>query len=187
VSQSVHGNRDRAYAVDIAPIGLHEFPNVPPPARTLLQLPSLQRSGELFMPLLQNNAAGWNAGRWPHFSLAEIACRCCGELAIWPEALDALERLRRAMAAPLVINSGHRCALHNARVGGAPLSLHKKLAFDVALGAHDPARLFRLARAAGFRGFGFGQTFLHLDTRANPARWFYGHRSKLKWTSLGVS
>jgi hypothetical protein len=42
------------------------------------------------------------------------------------------------------------------------------------------------AHAAGFRGFGFGQTFLHLDTRARPARWFYGKRSEEKWISLGV-
>lgn len=90
------------------------------------------------------------------------------------------------MSAPLQINSGHRCAIHNARVGGAPLSLHKQLAFDVALGAHDPARLVREARRAGFHGFGFGQTFLHLDIRARAAHWFYGDRSKAKWTSLGI-
>jgi hypothetical protein len=126
----------------------------------------------------------WDTARWPHFSPRKIACPCCGEVVIWPEALDALERLRAAMDAPLVITSGHRCALHNARVGGAPLSLHKKLAFDVALAAHDPARLFALARTAGFSGFGFGQTFLHLDTRARPARWFYGSRSRSQWTSV---
>jgi hypothetical protein len=103
-----------------------------------------------------------------------------------PEALDALENLRRAMNASLAIDSGHRCALHNARVGGAPLSMHKTLAFDIALGAHDPAKLARVAHSAGFRGFGFGQTFLHLDTRAKAARWFYGKRSEEKWTSLGV-
>jgi zinc D-Ala-D-Ala carboxypeptidase len=48
--------------------------------------------------------------------------------------------------APLVINSGHRCALHNARVGGAPLSLHKRLAFDVALSGHDPPLLATAAK-----------------------------------------
>lgn len=129
----------------------------------------------------------WNAVRWPHFTPKEIACHCCGELYVWPEALDALERLRLAMNAPLHIDSGHRCALHNARVGGAPLSLHKKLAFDVRLSAHDPARLAAMARAGGFTGFGYGQTFLHLDTRAHPAHWFYGQRSKAKWASLGIS
>ncbi|MBU6297513.1 MAG: hypothetical protein KGJ79_15395 [Alphaproteobacteria bacterium] len=128
-------------------------------------------------------SALWNAARWPHFMPREIACRCCGEIAVWPEALDALEALRVAVAAPLVITSGHRCALHNARVGGAPLSLHKRLAFDVALKGHDPARLAMAARAAGFSGFGFGQTFLHLDTRARPGHWFYGQRSEQLWTS----
>jgi hypothetical protein len=128
--------------------------------------------------------AGWDAQRWPHFGPRQIACPCCGEIFIWPEALDALERLYAAMGTPLGINSGHRCALHNARVGGAPLSQHKRLAFDIALMGLDPARLVREARAAGFSGFGFGQTFLHLDTRARPAHWFYGTRSKQKWTSV---
>jgi zinc D-Ala-D-Ala carboxypeptidase len=132
------------------------------------------------------SACAWDALRWPHFSPREIACPCCGELYIWPEALDALERLRTAMAAPLRINSGHRCALHNVRVGGAPLSLHKKLAFDIALGAHDPPALAQCARESGFTGFGFGRTFLHLDTRAQRAHWFYGTRSREKWTSLGI-
>jgi hypothetical protein len=129
----------------------------------------------------------WNCARWPHFAPSEIACRCCGEIFVWPEALDALERLRVAMNAPLHIDSGHRCALHNARVGGAPLSLHKKLAFDIALARHNPRALAEGARSAGFTGFGFGQTFLHLDIRAHGAHWFYGTRSKEKWTSLGIS
>jgi len=127
---------------------------------------------------------GWDCARWPHFVRREIACPCCGEVCVWPEALDALERLHARLGAPLVITSGHRCALHNARVGGAPLSLHKRLAFDIALGGHDPARLLAAARASGFTGFGFGQTFLHLDTRARPAHWFYGQRSKQQWTSV---
>jgi zinc D-Ala-D-Ala carboxypeptidase len=133
------------------------------------------------------NAISPRWARWPHFASTDIACRCCGEIFIWPEALDALERLRVALNAPLHIDSGHRCALHNARVGGAPLSLHKKLAFDIALAGHDPAHLAQLARANGFTGFGFGQTFLHLDIRAHRAHWFYGQRSKTKWTSLGIS
>jgi hypothetical protein len=113
-----------------------------------------------------------------------LACPCCGEEYVWPEALDALAHLAADLKALLKINSAHRCALHNARVGGAPLSLHKKLAFDIALAGHDPARLLAAARAAGFSGFGFGRTFLHLDTRVRPARWFYGPRSKTQWISL---
>ena len=137
-------------------------------------------------PLVHWSQVPWEADRWPHFRPRELACHCCGEMCVWPQALDAIEALRRTTAAPLVIDSGPRCALHNARVGGAPLSLHKQLAFDVALGNHDAAQLARAARACGFRGFGYGQSFLHLDTRAAPARWFYGNRSRRKWASLGI-
>ena len=126
----------------------------------------------------------WDSARWPHFTARELACHCCGEMCVWPDALDAIERLRRAMNAPLTINSGHRCALHNAR--GAPLSMHKQLAFDVELARHDPGQLERAAHESGFRGFGYGQSFLHLDTRDHQARWFYGDRSKRKWASLGI-
>ena len=128
----------------------------------------------------------WDSARWPHFTPHELACHCCGEMCVSPDALDALERLHVAMNAPLVVNSGHRCALHHVRVGGAPLSQHKQLAFDISVAGHDAAQLARAARDSGFRGFGYGQTFLHLDTRAHPARWFYGNRSKSKWASLGI-
>jgi len=137
--------------------------------------------------LVHRSRVRWDCARWPHFTPRELACHCCGQMCVWPEALDAIEALRRALDAPLVINSGHRCPLHNARVGGAPLSLHKRLAFDVALTSHDPAKLERAAHASGFRGFGYGHTFRHLHTRAHPARWFYGNRSRSKWASSGIS
>lgn len=130
------------------------------------------------------NAAPWNAARWPHFRPHEIACHCCGEICVDPAALDALERMRRMLGAPLRISSGHRCAIHNALVGGAPLSRHKKLAFDIALAAHDPAQLLAAARAGGFSGFGFGQSFLHCDLRARPQHWFYGRISCAKWSPI---
>ncbi len=122
--------------------------------------------------------APWDAGRWPHFSARELACRCrrhCeGEYWHDPDFLDRLEALRAAMDAPLRISSGRRCALHNAEVRGAPLSRHKRaIAADIVLTGHDPARLARAARDAGFTGIGFGRTFLHVDNRVRPARWHY--------------
>lgn len=123
----------------------------------------------------------WDPARWPDFTAGEIACRHCGEVRLDETAMDAIQRLRTALGAPLRIASGHRCALHNARVGGAPLSRHRQLAFDVILAGHDPARLYREAIRAGFSGFGLGAGFLHLDTRAAPARWFYGERSERLW------
>jgi zinc D-Ala-D-Ala carboxypeptidase len=136
------------------------------------------------MIVWRGSAASWDGARWPDFSPRAIACPCCGEIVVLPEALDALQHLRDLLGAPLIVTSGHRCAVHNARVGGAPLSLHKQLAFDIALGGHDQAHLVQAARFAGFTGFGFGRTFLHLDRRARPAHWFYGPRSKAQWTSV---
>lgn len=130
--------------------------------------------------------APWDAQRWPDFTARELSCPHCGEMYVWPEALDAIQRLRDKMTVPPVINSGHRCAVWNALVGGAPLSQHKKLAFDVRLEGHDPWRLNMLAREAGFTGYGYGQTFLHLDTRPRAAHWFYGPASIAKWRALGL-
>lgn len=130
--------------------------------------------------------AAWDAARWPNFSARELACPCCGEMCVRTDALDAIQALRNAMAAPLIIDSGHRCALHNAHVGGAPLSQHKSLAFDVRLAGHAPMALREKARACGFHGFGYGNSFLHLDVRARPAHWFYGARSIAKWRALGL-
>jgi len=116
--------------------------------------------------------------RWPHFSVAELACRCRGKFcggAYWhdPEFLHALESLRTRAGRPLVINSGHRCAQWNAAVGGALRSMHKSLAVDISLKGHDRNSLLTHAEALGFTGTGLAKTFIHLDRRKVPARWYY--------------
>ena len=70
--------------------------------------------------------ARWS-GKWPNFTPKEIACKCCGEIAVDEESMDALQRLRDRWGEPLVINSGHRCFKHNMEVGGAPVSQHLTL------------------------------------------------------------
>jgi hypothetical protein len=117
------------------------------------------------------------AWRWPHFSARELSCQCdgrhCGgEYFHDADFLDALERLRAAVGSTLRVNSGRRCALHNAAVGGAALSQHKVgIASDIALAGHDPVALARAAVVAGFKGLGFGRSFLHLDARVRPPGW----------------
>lgn len=123
--------------------------------------------------------------RWPHFSIGELACRCGGRFCdgeYWhdPVFLDGLEAVRAAIGRPLVITSGHRCAGWNGAVGGAPLSMHKQIAADIALAGHDRFALLGAAEAAGFTGLGLAKSFLHLDRRARPARWFYPG-SKALW------
>ena len=120
-------------------------------------------------------AAGW---RWPHFTPQELACRCGGRYCAgeyWhsPDFLNALEALRAEAGRPLVINSGHRCQVWNTYVGGARFSMHRSIAADIALAGHDRHALLAAAERQGFTGLGLGKTFLHLDRRAKPARWFY--------------
>ena len=130
-------------------------------------------------------AALMPAWRWPHFSVAELACRCAGRFCdgdYWhdPTFLDGLESLRAAVGGPLIINSGHRCAQWNARVGGAPASMHLTIAADIRLAGHDRHLLRREAERAGFTGLGLAHSFIHLDRRAQPAVWYYPG-SKTRW------
>lgn len=122
--------------------------------------------------------------RWPNFSASrEIACHHCGEIYIHPQALDALQWARRAIGKPLVINSAHRCRWWNALIGGRPLSQHLKLAFDISLKGHDKAELLDVLRQAGFRGFGYYQTFIHVDM-GRPRFWFGSKKAKEIWQAI---
>ena len=127
-----------------------------------------------YSPLLD---AHW---RWPNFSPGEMACRHCGETYHWPEFMDRLQAARDDVGRPFRIHSAHRCALHNARVGGAPLSEHLKLAVDIGLAGHDPVQLHKALRRAGFRGFGFYQTFIHADL-GRARHWYGGKLARELW------
>ena len=118
--------------------------------------------------------------RWPDFEPSEFACRHCGETYHWPEFLDKIQAVRSDLGRPLVILSGHRCSLHNAWVGGAPFSQHLKLAADILALGHDRAKLLRACRNAGFTGFGFYHTFLHIDL-GRPRTWWAGEKAKQLW------
>ena len=134
-----------------------------------------------------------SAWRWPHFTPRELACRCAGRFCAgeyFHDAafLDALEALRAAVERPLVVASGRRCRLHNAAVGGAPLSMHARaIAADLSVAGWDEdsrRRLLLSAWALGFGGFGYGRTFLHLDRRARRAEWDYAKGGERTWKAL---
>lgn len=115
----------------------------------------------------------WDRDRWPNFSPSEknLHCPCCGEFFLDPVSFDTLQTMRRYLGKPMKINSGHRCLFHNAKVGGKPLSMHKRVAFDVSLYGHRLQDLLEAARKAGFHGFGYYATFLHLDM-GRPRFWY---------------
>lgn len=87
---------------------------------------------------------------------------------------------RNRVGRPFHILSGHRCALHNARIGGAPLSQHLRLAADISLRGHDRHTLHDALQEAGFTGFGFYTTFIHADL--GPTRhWFGSTKARTLW------
>ena len=122
-----------------------------------------------------------NNWSWGNFSPKELSCPCCCELYLDEDAIDRLQYARSASNRPFKINSAHRCGIHNARVGGAPQSQHKKIAFDISLHGHDRGGLHQTLKEAGFTTFGFYQSFIHTDTR--PNRVWYGTGARKLWTS----
>ena len=125
----------------------------------------------------------WDEARWPNFSRAELSCRHCGEYIHDIDFLDALQAVRDHMHRSMRILSAHRCALHNARVGGAPLSQHLGMAVDVALSTHDRRDLVARCREAGFTGFGYYTTFIHLDM-GRPRFWYGSEKAKKAWQTF---
>ena len=115
----------------------------------------------------------------PHFKWSEFACKCgCGCTYVSQDAIDKLEELRVLLGAPIQINSACRCPIHNAKIGGAPMSQHRSTkaspstAFDIAIGNHDKQDIISLAERVGVGGIGIKyNTFVHVDDRPNKARW----------------
>jgi zinc D-Ala-D-Ala carboxypeptidase len=116
----------------------------------------------------------------PHFSKAELQCKCgCGLAQFHPGFLDHLETLRRAYGRPMRLTSACRCVAHNAKVSPqAPIrSLHigdretrpghkGALAVDAAVAGEDKGDLFALAWRHGW-SVGWNRAFLHLDRRVD--------------------
>ena len=117
---------------------------------------------------------------WPSFTSREMSCRHCGELYLWPDFMHRLQAARDSAGRPFIILSAHRCSLHNARVGGAPLSAHLRMAADIALDGHHKGQLLQACRQAGFTGFGFYSSFLHIDL-GRRRHWFGGQKAKDLW------
>ena len=111
-----------------------------------------------------------------HFSKAEMACRCCGELRIESGLLDALEQLRTLAGKEIVVHDGYRCPAHNQEVGGVTDSEHTLgMAADVAIPSLSLQEMYELAlRVPTFLKGGIGVYdggFVHVDIRTHQARW----------------
>lgn len=106
-----------------------------------------------------------NEWPWVYFLPEEMASKRDGSIAVDPDMMDKLETARRIIGKPFHILSAYRDPIHNAAVGGAPMSMHKfGKAVDIATHNHDRDRLVEVLKEVGFTGFGIYKTFIHADT-----------------------
>jgi len=109
-----------------------------------------------------------------HFTLGELwspdTCEIyCDEL-FWKH-MDMLEEARCQFGGRLKVNSGHRSAEHNKKVGGAERSMHLRFATDLhPLGRAGDllvalSELYFVCKSLGFSGIGRYNSFLHVDHR----------------------
>lgn len=110
-----------------------------------------------------------------NFSRSEFACKCgCGFDTVDVELITVLERLRKYAGAPIVINSGCRCAKHNKAEGGADGSLHLQgKAADIVVKGMKPSGVARVMNEWYPNTYGIGEysNRVHIDVRVVPARW----------------
>jgi uncharacterized protein YcbK (DUF882 family) len=115
-----------------------------------------------------------------HFSRAEFACKCgCGKDDVTLELVIQLERLRSFIRRPIIVTSGVRCAIYNAKVGGKPDGAHLTgEGADIAcLNSHTRWQMLRIIfNWSLFDRVGVGETFLHVDisrTLPQEVAWIY--------------
>ena len=122
---------------------------------------------------------------WPatFFTPKEIACKGTGRLKVDMNALVMLDKARALFGQPMGISSGYRSPEHNQAVGGAKNSRHLVGdAFDIStknMSEYDKQVLHGCCLLAGFKGFGFAKTFLHVDT-GSSRDWSYGNNANYK-------
>ena len=128
-----------------------------------------------------------NVWDFPHFSPDEMRCKHCGENRMNAGTMARLELLRSSYGAPMRVQSGFRCSVHNQRVSHTgPHGPHTTgQAVDILVTGSAALRLMQQALAAGFTGIGVSQKgdhggrFLHLDDLPNgpgsPRPWVWSY------------
>lgn len=117
-----------------------------------------------------------------YFARAEFRCQCGGRYCDgYPaepaeETVRMADEIRRRAGVPLTVNSGLRCARHNAEVGGVSNSLHTTgQAVDLS-GSISPAKLHQIAEQVqaemipGRGGLGLYSWGVHIDN-GKYSRW----------------
>ena len=121
----------------------------------------------------------WDDIKW--FKRAEFRCKCGGRYCNgYPVEIDAgmvkiADQIRARIGNPIPINSGLRCKVHNANVGGVSNSQH--LYGNAAdLGCPSgctPEQMASIAESimGNTGGIGIYSWGIHIDTRSTKSRW----------------
>lgn len=116
-------------------------------------------------------------GTVKYFGRHEFACKCgkCGGYPVEPKEafVRKLDAFRERVGEPVYINSGIRCAAHNAAVGGADDSRHLYGdATDIRCDGKTPEQLYEIADEIFCDGgVGLYDWGIHVDDRGHRARW----------------
>jgi hypothetical protein len=117
-----------------------------------------------------------------NFRLDEFKCKCgkCDPILVDEALVDWLQKIRDHFGRSVNINSGYRCAKHNAdpKVGGSATSHHVKgMAADIRVEGIIPEEVAKYAESIGIKRIGLYDTFVHIGSDTKKRFWL-GHEGK---------
>ena len=122
---------------------------------------------------------------WPHFTHAELKCKCgCGENKMDDVFMSKIENLRAAWGKPMKVSSAYRCQKYNSEVSSTGLTGPHTTgkAIDFAIAGDQAFHLVEAAIIHKFTGIGVSQKgdwdkrFIHIDLIVDTTRpriWSY--------------
>lgn len=107
---------------------------------------------------------------------SEFKCKCgsCDYDTVDAELVDVIQDIRDHFGRPVTITSGNRCPAYNKTVGGASKSYHPRgRAADIVVKSTTPLDVYMYLESKYPNQYGLGSynSFTHIDTRTNKARW----------------
>lgn len=111
-----------------------------------------------------------------NFKLDEFKCKCgkCDPILVDEQLVVWLQKIRDHFGKSVNVNSGYRCAKHNAdpKVGGSPSSHHVKgMAADIRVQGITPAEVAKYAESIGIQRIGLYDNFVHIGSDTTKKFW----------------
>ena len=140
-----------------------------------------ERTAEAEQEATENPKTGTWRDDIRYFTREEFKCKCGGKYCNgYPADIDMnmvkiADQIRARIGKPITVNSGLRCKIHNANVGGVSNSQHI-LGKAADLGCPSgctPAQMASIAESimGNTGGIGIYTWGIHIDTRSAKSRW----------------